>query len=205
MIIWISLLIYFVAYNLWRVNSLAFLIINLLIMVFNFILPLRSTHNLFRCLLGWVSTSCRSTLCYCVFFFLSLLSWFSKRHHTVSRSSAESEYWGVANVVGETAWLRNLLQVLHAPLLLATIVYCNNLSVVYMSSNQVQYQQTKDIENDIHFVRDKVATSNIQVPRVPSHYRYANIFTKGLPLPLFFKFRSILNIRKSSTAQTKGA
>ncbi|GJQ93588.1 ribonuclease H-like domain-containing protein [Tanacetum coccineum] len=38
-----------------------------------------------------------------------------KRHVTLSRSSAEAEYPGVANVVAETAWLRNLLLELHAP------------------------------------------------------------------------------------------
>nr|GFC82509.1 ribonuclease H-like domain-containing protein [Tanacetum cinerariifolium] len=40
----------------------------------------------------------------------NLLSWSSKRQHTISRSSAEAEYRGIANVVAETAWLRNLLR-----------------------------------------------------------------------------------------------
>ncbi|GJY43536.1 ribonuclease H-like domain-containing protein [Tanacetum coccineum] len=33
--------------------------------------------------------------------------------HTISRSSAEAEYRGVANVVAETTWVRNLLRELH--------------------------------------------------------------------------------------------
>ncbi|GKB41581.1 ribonuclease H-like domain-containing protein [Tanacetum coccineum] len=40
--------------------------------------------------------------------------------------SAEAEYRGVANVVAETAWIRNLLRELHSPLLTATLVYCDN-------------------------------------------------------------------------------
>nr|GEY64223.1 ribonuclease H-like domain-containing protein [Tanacetum cinerariifolium] len=40
--------------------------------------------------------------------------------------SAEAEYRGVANVVAETAWLRNLLPELHSPLSTATLVYCDN-------------------------------------------------------------------------------
>ncbi|GKF83390.1 ribonuclease H-like domain-containing protein, partial [Tanacetum coccineum] len=32
---------------------------------------------------------------------------------TLSRSSAEAEYRGVANAVAETCWLRNLLRELH--------------------------------------------------------------------------------------------
>ncbi|GKA89775.1 ribonuclease H-like domain-containing protein [Tanacetum coccineum] len=36
----------------------------------------------------------------------------------------------------------------------ATLVYCDNVSAVYMSSNPVQHQRTKHIEIDIHFARD---------------------------------------------------
>ncbi|GKB92571.1 ribonuclease H-like domain-containing protein [Tanacetum coccineum] len=49
-----------------------------------------------------------STSGYCVFLGDNLLSCFAKRQHTLSRSSAEAEYRGVANVVAETAWLHNL-------------------------------------------------------------------------------------------------
>nr|GEW68306.1 ribonuclease H-like domain-containing protein [Tanacetum cinerariifolium] len=98
----------------------------------------------------------RSTFGYCVFLGDNLLSWSSKRLHTISRSSAKAEYRGVANVVAETAWLRNLLRKLHSPLSTATFVYCDNVSVVYLSPNTVQHQRTKHIEIDIHFVRDMV-------------------------------------------------
>ncbi|GKC15221.1 ribonuclease H-like domain-containing protein [Tanacetum coccineum] len=46
--------------------------------------------------------------------------------HTLSRSSAEAKYRGVANVVAQTPWLRNLLCELHSPLSTATLVYCDN-------------------------------------------------------------------------------
>ncbi|GJU62261.1 ribonuclease H-like domain-containing protein [Tanacetum coccineum] len=65
---------------------------------------------------------------------------------------------GVTNVVAETAWLRNLLLELHAPLSTTTLVYCDNASAVFLSTNPVQHQRTKHIDIDIHFVREYVAS-----------------------------------------------
>nr|GFB02792.1 hypothetical protein [Tanacetum cinerariifolium] len=110
---------------------------------------------------------------------------------------------GVANAVAETCWLRNFLCELQTPLSTATLVYCDNVSAVYLSLNPVQHQRTKHIEIDIHFVRDLVSTGRIRVLHVPSHYQYADIFTKVLPTALFDEFRSNLSVR-SSPAQTAG-
>ncbi|GJZ32946.1 ribonuclease H-like domain-containing protein [Tanacetum coccineum] len=110
---------------------------------------------------------------------------------------AEAEYCGVANAVAETCWLRNLLRELHTPLTSATLVYCDNVSAIYLSSNPVQHQRTNHIEIDIHFVHDLVAAGQVRVLHVPSCYQFADIFTKGLPSTLFEDFRTSLNVRCS--------
>nr|GEW22712.1 hypothetical protein [Tanacetum cinerariifolium] len=114
---------------------------------------------------------------------------------TTRRSTSEAEYRGVANVVAETCWLRNLLRELHSPLSSATLVYCDNVSVVYLSCNPVQHQHTKHIKIDIHFVRDLVAVGQVRVLHVPSCLQFADIFTKELPSALFEEFRSSLSVR----------
>ncbi|GJZ69140.1 ribonuclease H-like domain-containing protein, partial [Tanacetum coccineum] len=86
----------------------------------------------------------RSTSGYCVFLSDNLLSWSSKRQHTLSRSSAEAEYRGVANVIAETAWIRNLVRELEATLFTATLVYCDNVSNVYMSSAAPTHEAHRD-------------------------------------------------------------
>ncbi|XP_071688565.1 uncharacterized mitochondrial protein AtMg00810-like [Rutidosis leptorrhynchoides] len=65
----------------------------------------------------------RSTPGYCVYLGGNLISWSAKRQPTVSRSSAEAKYRGVANVVSESCWLRNILLELNCPISKATIVF----------------------------------------------------------------------------------
>ncbi|KAJ9548832.1 hypothetical protein OSB04_021375 [Centaurea solstitialis] len=139
--------------------------------------------------------TCRSTSGFCVYLGDNLVSWSSKRQHVVSRSSAEAKYRGIANVVAEAAWLRNLLLELSCPLSRVTVVFCDNVSAMYLASNLVQHQRTKHVEIDLHFVRERVAIGHVRVLHVPSAYQYADIFTKGLPSSLFLDFRDSLNIR----------
>ena len=135
-----------------------------------------------------------STSGYCVYLGDNLVSWSSKRQVTVSRSSAEAEYRAVAHGVAEAVWLRQLLVELHRPIERATIVYCDNISAVYMAANPVQHHRTKYIEIDIHFVREKVALGEVRVLHVPTSTQFADIFTKGLPTASFVDIRSSLNI-----------
>nr|GEY07058.1 ribonuclease H-like domain-containing protein [Tanacetum cinerariifolium] len=112
----------------------------------------------------------------------------SDRQPTLSRSSAEAKYRGVDIAVSETCWLRNLLRELHTHLSSATLVYCDNVSAVYLSSNPVQQQRTYHIKIDMYFVRDLVAGGQVRVLHVSSRYQYADIFSKGPPSTLLRSF-----------------
>jgi len=131
------------------------------------------------------------------------VSWSSKRQTTVSRSSAEAEYRAVANAAAECCWLRNLLRELHVRIDKATVIYCDDVSAVYLSENPVHHRRTKHVELDIHFVREKVALGQFKVLHIPTQHQFADIMTKGLPTTLFNEFRDSLCIR-TTDASTEG-
>jgi hypothetical protein len=110
----------------------------------------------------------------------------------VSHSSAEAKYHVVANAVSECAWLRRLLGELHCRVDKATVAYCDNVFVVYMSTNPVHHRKTKHIEIDIHFVRERVALGELRVVHVPSAQQFADVMMKGLLLSTLGGFHSSL-------------
>jgi hypothetical protein len=94
----------------------------------------------------------RSTSGYAMFLGDNLVPWSAMQQTVVSCSSAEAEYRAIANGVAEAAWLRQLLHKLQTPPSGCTLVCCDNISVVYLSTNPVQHQRTKHVEIDLHFV-----------------------------------------------------
>jgi hypothetical protein len=57
---------------------------------------------------------------------------------------------------------------MHIPLKHATVVFCDNVSAVYLSLNLVNHQRTMHIEIDLHFVRERVAADVVRVLHVPT-------------------------------------
>jgi hypothetical protein len=97
-------------------------------------------------------------------------------------------YRAVANGVAEASWMRQLLHEIHSPLQCATLVYRDNVSAVYLSTNPVQHQRTKHVEIDLHFIRERVIAGDVRVLSVPTTMQFADIFTKGLPTSVFIDF-----------------
>ncbi|XP_051211835.1 uncharacterized protein [Lolium perenne] len=64
--------------------------------------------------------------------------------------------------------------------------------------------RTKHVEIDLHFVRDRVTLGEVKVLHVPSSSQFADVFTKGLPTPVFQDFRYSLNIVPSDVQPEGG-
>ena len=92
----------------------------------------------------------------------NLVFWSSKHQNVDSRSSAKAEYCVIANDIVVASWLCHLLQEHHA-LFWSTLVYCDNISIIYLSTNPVQHQLTKHMEIYLHFVHEKVPIGEVCV------------------------------------------
>jgi hypothetical protein len=76
-------------------------------------------------------------------------------------------------------WLRMLLKELQVFLPSPSILRCDNSGALAFASNLVHHAQTKHIEVDIHFVREKVTNRDIELKHLSTLDQVADIFTKG--------------------------
>jgi hypothetical protein len=86
----------------------------------------------------------------------------------------------------------------------STLVYCNNTSVVYLSTNPIQHQRMKHIEIDLHFVWERVAIGDVRVLHMLTTFQFTDIFTNGLSTSVFLQFCFSLNIRRVQSFDCRG-
>ncbi|RVW90852.1 Retrovirus-related Pol polyprotein from transposon RE1 [Vitis vinifera] len=134
----------------------------------------------------------RSSSGYLVYLGNNLVSWTASKQKVVSRSSAESEYRGLAIATAEIIWTQALLSELCISITSIPTLYYDNISAYYMAKNPVFHARTKHIEIDLHFIRDQVLHNKLQLQYIPSTDQPADILTKHLTSSRFLSLRSHL-------------
>lgn len=89
------------------------------------------------CGLGWLLDDCKSTTGFAIFLGSHLISWASKTQWAVTRSSTEVEYWALATTASELTWLEFLLREIGCFDTTAPILWCDNLSATYLTTNPI--------------------------------------------------------------------
>ena len=122
----------------------------------------------------------RSTSGYCVFVGGNLISWKSKKQSVVSQSSAKSEYRAMTQFMCEIMRLHQRLIEVNMETPVPAKLWYDNQIALHIAFNLVFHKQTKHIEIDCHFVREKIQLGLISTRYVKTGEQLCDIFTKAL-------------------------
>ncbi|GMP62288.1 hypothetical protein CsSME_00024444 [Camellia sinensis var. sinensis] len=138
-------------------------------------------------------TDKRSTSGVCTFLGTHLLSWKSKKHAVVSRSSVEAKYRAMAHGTCELLWLRSILTELGFDENISYKIFCDNKSTILLAFDSVLHKQK---------VRARIVCPSF----VPSSYQTADIFTKSVgPSLLRSSIGKLGGVEEEFTVKGSGA
>eukprot|EP00253_Pinus_taeda_P030984 PITA_30984 len=123
-----------------------------------------------------------------------VITWSSKKQNTVFLSSAEAKYQAICAATCKVVWLWRLLQDVGEEQTIATTIKCDNKSSIKLSNNLVFQKNTKNIDTQFHFVREKVKSKEIHLEYCNTCDNVADIFTKPLGKVKIQIFREMLGI-----------
>ena len=82
--------------------------------------------------------------------------------------------------VQEAVYLRQLLLDLGQPQHMATVLFEDNQGCIAMAANPVLHKRSKHIDIRYHFVRERVASGEIELKYIPTAQQLADLLTKAL-------------------------
>ena len=136
----------------------------------------------------------KSTSGYLFKYGMCVISWNSSKQKTISLSSTEAEYIGLATAAKEALWLKHILIELDRNPG-KTIIYCDNQSTICLSLNPEMHARSKHIDIRHHFIREKIENQEFEVKYQASEEMVADILTKGLPRIKHYKCMEIMELK----------
>ena len=121
------------------------------------------------------------------------VSWKANLQKVVALSSTEAEYMAATEAIKEAIWLKGLTKELgfNSDDL---FVHCDNQSALHLMKNPMFHERSKHIDIKLHFIRDVIASKEVQVKKIDTKHNPADMFTKCVTLEKFRHCLDILNI-----------
>jgi hypothetical protein len=138
----------------------------------------------------------KSTSGFVVFLGANLVSWSSRKHQTMSRSSTEAEYKALMNATTEVIWIQSVLQELGIQRSPTPVLWCDNLDATYLTANLTFHARMKHMKVDYHFVHERVAKGLLDIRFISTNDQVADGFTKVVTAWQLENFRHDLNLVK---------
>ena len=120
------------------------------------------------------------------------LSWGVRKQATVDLSSSRAVYQGMAAVVQEALYLKQLLEDFGIQRKHPIAIGEDNQSCIKLCQNSVMPKRSKHIETKFHFIQDKTEDGTISIHYVSTDKMAADVFTKSLPVSKMEIFRTAL-------------
>ena len=135
------------------------------------------------------------TMGYCFFLVRGVISWCSKKQHTVSTSTTEAEYITIRHAARQAVWLYCFLIELpmNQPPAFVRILGDNQASL-NLVKNAEYHEQTKHIDVQHHYVRKLVQDDYVRMKWVSTKEQLVDRFTKALLQPTFIKHQTKLRV-----------
>eukprot|EP00253_Pinus_taeda_P030305 PITA_30305 len=121
-----------------------------------------------------------------------VISWSSRKQSTVSLSSTKAGYQVACAMTCESIWLRRLPHDAREENKEVIVIKCDNQSSIKLANNPVFHKNTKHIDTQFHFVREKVQSKEIFAEYCKTCDNMADIFTKPLGEVKFELFGGML-------------
>ena len=98
-------------------------------------------------------------------------------------------------ITKEFIWFKGLLKEMGVNHPEPMTLHCDSQPAIYISSNPVFHERTKNIEIECHFIRDEIVKGVLKLTYVTTKEQLVDIFTKALGRKEFDMFFSKLGIR----------
>ncbi|SGY20476.1 BQ5605_C016g08069 [Microbotryum silenes-dioicae] len=111
-----------------------------------------------------------------------------------STTTTDSEILSASSVTREAIWLRRLAGDVGIPQSDPTIIQEDNAACIQIAKDPVDHMRTKHFDIAHLFVRERVASGEVEVEYCPTHVNAADLMTKPLGPQRFDQLRALLGM-----------